>query len=139
METGNHSSQIVNVCYSSAIVTKDFYAAVVLINKTLHTEKSCKKFKPINIREREWHWQLVDGANITYVKKLCECINNFFASLTAGLTPLSASNVTGIHVGITAIPERELIMSQYLNFYNFSKIWNVQLKRKQGTRMNILR
>ena len=58
----------------------------------------------MSVRESQWHSQLVDGANITSVTKLCECINDFFASLTAGFTPLSPSNVSDIHVGIEAIP-----------------------------------
>lgn len=47
MEARNQTSQIIDVCFSSAIVTKDFYKAVVWMNKTFHTEKNCRKFEPI--------------------------------------------------------------------------------------------
>ena len=66
--------------------------------------KEVKDLSDVSMRESQWHSQLVDGANITYVMELCECINGFFASLTAGFTPLSPSDVSDIHVGIGAIP-----------------------------------
>ena len=63
-----------------------------------------KDLSGVSMREMQWHSQLFDGAHITSVMELCECINDFFASLTAGFTPLSPSNVSDIHVGIEAIP-----------------------------------
>ena len=66
--------------------------------------KEVKDLSGVSMRESQWHSQLVDGANITSVMELCECINDFFASLTAGFTPLSPSDMSDIHVGIEAIP-----------------------------------
>ena len=65
--------------------------------------KEIKDLSGVSERETQWHSQLVDGANVTSVTKLCECINDFFASLTAGCTPLSPLDVLNIHVDIEAI------------------------------------
>ena len=70
--------------------------------------KEIKDLSGVSERETQWHSQLVDGANVTSVTKLCECINDFFASLTAGFTPLSPSDVLNIHVDIEASPPRPL-------------------------------
>ena len=66
--------------------------------------KEIKDLSGVSERETQWYSQLVDGANVTSVTKLCECINDFFASLTAGLTPLSSSDVSDIHVDIKPTP-----------------------------------
>ena len=67
--------------------------------------KEVKDLSDVSMRESQWHPLLADGANITSVMELCECINGFFASLTAGFgTPLSPSDVSDNHVGIEAIP-----------------------------------
>ena len=73
--------------------------------------KEIKDLSGVSERETQWYSQLVDGANVTSVTKLCECINDFFASLTAGLTPLSPSDVSDIHVDIEAIPPPDLFVN----------------------------
>ena len=60
--------------------------------------KEIKDLSGVSERETQWHSQLIDGANVTSVTKLCD----FFASLTAGFTPLSPSDVLNIHVDIEA-------------------------------------
>ena len=67
-------------------------------------ERDKRPFGRARERESQWYSRLVDDANVTSVTKLCECINDFFASLTAGFTPLSPSDVSDIHVDIEAIP-----------------------------------
>ena len=67
-------------------------------------ERDKRPFGRARERESQWYSRLVDDANVTSVTKLYECINDFFASLTAGFTPLSPSDVSDIHVDIEAIP-----------------------------------
>lgn len=73
--------------------------------------KEIKDRSGVSERETQWYSQLVDGANVTSVTKLCECINDFFASLTAGFTPLSPSEVSDIHVDIKPTPPPPIFLS----------------------------
>ena len=75
--------------------------------------KEIKDLSDVSERETQWHSQLVNGTNVTSVTKLCECINDFFASLTAGFTPLSPSDVSDIHVDIEAFPPPAIFLSLY--------------------------
>ena len=83
-----------------------YYDSIVKNLKDTRVEKWWKEIKELSgVSERESvHSQPDDGANVTSVTKLCDCINDFFASLTAGFTPLSPSDVSDIHVDIEAIP-----------------------------------
>ena len=54
--------------------------------KNLRETRVGKWWKEIKDLSGVWHSQLLDGANVSSVTRLCECINDFFASLTAGFT-----------------------------------------------------